>query len=97
MKALIRETFPEDPHTAIAIATCESGLKPHAYNPNNRNGSVDRGLMQLNSVHDHKLQAQGLDPWDPEDNIAFARQLYESEGWRPWVCFTKKMHLAYLR
>lgn len=87
----IRETFPEDPHTAVAVAACESGHNPDAYNDRNYNGTVDRGIFQLNSTHDTRLEALGLDPWDVEDNIQFARMLYEESGWLPWVCFTKGM------
>lgn len=84
--------FPEDPNTAIAIANCESGLKPTAYNPNNRNGSTDGGLWQINSIHDKTLEAMGLDKWNPEDATKFARHLYDNAGgWRDWVCYTHKM------
>ena len=91
MVSLIKETFPEDPHTALAIARCESGLNPEAYNPNNSNGSVDRGVFQLNSVHDERVESLGLDVWNVEDNIAFARMLYDESGFRPWVCYTHGM------
>lgn len=87
--SLIRETFPEDYTHAIAVATCESNLNPKAYNPRNPDGSVDRGLMQINSTHDKRMQSLGLDPWDPEDNVAFARMLYDESGWHPWVCNRK--------
>lgn len=82
---------------AIAVATCESGLKVSAYNPHNYDSSVDRGLFQLNSVHDQRLKALGLDPWNPEDNVKFARMLYEQNKWRDWVCHNRGMHLAYLQ
>lgn len=35
------------------------------------------------------MEELGLDIWNPEDNVAFARILYEEQGWKPWVCFTK--------
>lgn len=92
MKALIRKTFPEDAQRAMAVAECESGLKPTAYNPNNANGSTDGGLFQLNSTHDKRLKELGLDKWDAEDNATFARILYDESGWRPWVCAWR--HLA---
>lgn len=98
VKALIRQTFPEDAAKAIAIAHCESGLRPNAYNPDNNNGSTDGGLWQINSVHDSRLQELGLDKWDPEDATKFARMLYDERGgWQDWVCYTKRMHVAYLR
>jgi hypothetical protein len=85
----IKEAFPEDEITALKIAQCESGLNPNAHNNRNKNGSTDGGLYQINSVHDKRLNELGLDKYDIEDNIAFARRLYEENGWRPWVCSKK--------
>ena len=82
----IREVFHEEPNRAVAIAKCESNLNPNAVNTANRNGTTDSGLMQLNSVHDARLNALGLDKWDVDDNLTFARLLYEERGFRPWVC-----------
>lgn len=99
MKRLIRATFPEEPAKAVAIAYCESRLKPTAYNPSNRDGSTDGGLWQINSVHDERLKALGLDKYDPEDATKYARMLYEENGYtfRDWVCYTRNMHLAFMR
>jgi hypothetical protein len=89
VKRLIKEAFPEDPHTAVAIANCESGLKPNAFNPSNKNGTTDGGLFQLNSTHYPRMERLGLDPWNVHDNIEFARILYKESGWHPWVCARK--------
>ena len=83
--------FPEDSTTALAVAACESGFRADAYNDKNYNDTVDRGIFQINSTHDTRLKELGLDPWNAEDNIKFARMLYEESGWRPWVCYTKGM------
>lgn len=85
----IRATFPEDPDTAIAIAKCESGMNPKAFNGNNSNGSIDSGLMQINSVHGvskHMLM-------DVDVNLAVARVVYERAGnsFNPWVCYKKSI------
>lgn len=93
--ALIKETFPDDYHNALAIASCESGLNPDAYNGKNKDGTTDGGLFQINSSHDKRLKQLGLDKFDPEDNVAFAKILYDESGWRPWVCHTRG--LAYSR
>lgn len=82
--------FPEDPATAIAVAECESGLNPKAYNPKNKDGSTDGGLWQINTVHDQKLHSLGLDKFDPEDATKYARMLYDERGWLDWVCYTHK-------
>lgn len=94
VKALIRATFPEDPHTALMVANCESGLNPNAYNPHNNDGSTDGGLWQINSVHIKRMNELGLDRWNPEDATKYARMLYDEQGWNPWVCFWHPDHLA---
>lgn len=89
---MIIQTFPEDPHTALAIARCESGLNPTAFNDKNVTPTVDRGIFQINSVHDEALNRLGLDPWDVEDNVEFARYLYDQRGgWQDWVCYTHNL------
>lgn len=35
------------------------------------------------------METMGLDVWDVQDNVAFARVLYEESGWVPWVCYNK--------
>ena len=84
IEAKIRETFPEEPELAIAVARCESRLNPQAYNPH----SDDGGLYQINQVHLPELEKLGLDRFDLEDNLTFARMLYERNGWQDWVCYT---------
>lgn len=93
IESLIRAKFHEQPELAVAIAKCESGLNPDAYNDRNTNGSVDRGLLQLNSIHDPALARLGLDPWDVEDNLEFGRILYDNRGGRfdDWVCYTHNL------
>lgn len=81
----IKKVFPETPNTAVAIAKCESGLNPEATNTSNKNGTIDRGIMQINSIHD----TNGYDLYDVQDNLEFARKLYEESGWQPWVCYTR--------
>lgn len=82
----IKETFPENPERAVAIAECESGLDANAINTKNKNGSTDGGLMQINSTHDKQMEVLGLDKFNVDDNLKFARMLYEKNGFKPWVC-----------
>ena len=49
------EQYTTNPGFAQAVAEClalhESSLNPFAINTANNNGSIDRGLMQINSIH----------------------------------------------
>lgn len=77
----ILEVFKGEYKNAIKIASCESGLRPDAWNENT-NGSVDVGVFQINSVHG--IRAKWL--LNPEVNIRVAKQLFDEQGWNPWVC-----------
>ena len=70
---------PWDCKKALKIARCESGLNPLATNKN-KNGTVDRGILQINSIH-------GLrNSYDWKTNIDFAIQkLYTLRGWKDWA------------
>lgn len=91
MERLIIETFPEEPHLALRVARCESGLNPKALNTNNPNGTTDGGLWQINDVHNPTLERLGLDKYDPVDATKFARMLYEQNHFNDWVCYTHKL------
>jgi soluble lytic murein transglycosylase-like protein len=54
-----------------SIGRHESGLRATAVN-RNQNGTVDVGVMQINSVHFPELQSYGIAPnalWDPCTNV----------------------------
>ena len=84
IKEKIDEVFPDAP-VMREIARCESQFVADAENTTlNKDGSTDGGVFQLNSIHDAELERLGFDKWEPEDNIAFARILYERNGLRDW-------------
>jgi hypothetical protein len=74
----VREAFADAP-TMIAVARCESNFK-------NIKGrwSNDYGPFQINYVHLPRLRQLGLDRTNVDDNIAFARILFQEQGTRPW-------------
>lgn len=80
---MIEEKFPENPKLMVAIARAESGLNPYATNKN-KNGSVDTGIFQINSVHGHDQ----LELTKIEKNIEVARKVYEKQGLGAWVAYT---------
>ena len=87
---LIKATWPEDEARALAIAKCESNFNPKAKGP-----TSDGGVFQIHiPSHGKRLEELGLDIWDPEDNVKYARILYDEQGWKPWVCHTRGMAYA---
>lgn len=69
----------------VAIARCESNFRPDAKGP-----TQDGGVMQIHlPSHGARMKQLGLDVWDVEDNIAFARIIYDEQGIDAWVCHTQ--------
>jgi len=93
--AAIQETFGKDAEQAIRIASCESGIRSEAIG-HNSNGSRDYGIFQINSVHFGKIPVKDKVAYllNADNNIALAYQIYQRQGWNPWVC---KKVLAYLK
>jgi soluble lytic murein transglycosylase-like protein len=50
-----------NPHILRAILQVESGMRPHVVN-RNRNGSIDVGMAQINSIHFRELSQWGITP-----------------------------------
>ena len=78
IKEEIRRVFPEDSETMIKVAWCESRLIPTARNVNT-NGTQDRGLFQLNDIHEFEG-----DLFDVRNNLKHARTLYDRNGLSDW-------------
>jgi len=76
--------------TCVAIAMAESSLNPLAVNDKNSDGSIDRGLWQINSVHCQPkgpYNAQAL--FDPAYNAAAMAAIYRAKGnWSDWSTYT---------
>jgi len=89
---VIAETFGESYFKhAIKVAWCESRLNPAAVNGSNTNGTVDRGLFQLNDGG--TMQRLGVDKqeaFDARVSALAALVLFEDRGWQPWVCAHKQ-------
>lgn len=65
---------------AIAVASCESRLRPEATN------GIAYGLFQIHGIH----AARFPDFWsawtDPAANTSWAYDIWSEQGWRPWDC-----------
>lgn len=66
-----------------AVMWCESSYKKTAKN-HNKNGSVDGGISQINSVHDKELKELGLDKNKIEDSLDFMALLIKRNGMRDY-------------
>lgn len=76
----ILEVFPDAP-IMVVVAKCESGFYPQA---DRENRNVDVGLFQINQVHLDRLNDLGLDRRNLQDNLTYARMLYDEQGLGPW-------------
>lgn len=65
--------------TALAVASCESGLNPNAYNGHHV------GLFQLDPYF-HTWRSPTGEIWSAYGNVAAAYHLYLEQGWGPWDC-----------
>ena len=95
----IRDTFPEEPNTAVAVAFAESQLNPKAFNGESHRGCDGSiGVMQMACVH----QRSGEDLFDPAQNLKRARAVYDDSkartgnGWLPWGAYTDGRWKQYL-
>ncbi len=86
-EAKVREYFSDIP-VMIQVARCESGFRHMLEDGTVLKGRVDSrdtGVMQINSFYHGKESAKlGLDLLNLEDNMAYARYLYQKQGTAPW-------------
>lgn len=96
IEKFINDYFADIP-IMTKIAKCES-----RYRHFNKAGEVlrgeknvyDRGVMQINLLYHGKTAGElGLDLHNIDDNVAYARALYEKQGTKPWnsssACWSK--------
>ena len=82
--------------TALAVAKAESGMRCDAYNANT-NGSVDLSVFQLNTIHLAKGGEWTLaNMADCRKNVDLAYEVWQAQGWNPWVAYRNGSWLAKL-
>lgn len=62
----------------------------------NKNGTVDRGLMQINSIHADMVQDNLLSLYQPDVNMRVAHNLWQGKGWTPWATYDSGVYRQYL-
>lgn len=103
--AEVQETVEEYFHDIpimTRVAFCESSYRQHDKNGKVLRGKVDNrdvGVMQINEgYHLTRAKDLGLDIHSIEDNMRYARYLYNDQGLRPWKssapCWAKSPEIA---
>lgn len=81
----IRAAFPEAPEAMVEIARCESRLRQFKEDGTPLvSETSDVGLFQINQVHWEDARKLGIDIYSEEGNIAFARLLFDANGFGDW-------------
>lgn len=96
VERFIEDYFADIPIMA-RIAKCESRNRHLNSSGQVLRGEItplDRGVMQINlHYHEETAEKLGLDVHDIDDNVAYARYLYEKQGAKPWMsssaCWSK--------
>jgi hypothetical protein len=95
---IVREYFKDIP-VMIQVAKCESHFRHELSDGSILKGRVDpadTGVMQINKrYHESTAIKLGLNLENIEDNMAYARYLYETQGTKPWnasaPCWSKTL------
>jgi hypothetical protein len=80
--------------TALSIMMAESGGIPGRINDKNTNGSIDRGLWQINSIHSQYDPIRLLDP--NYNAKAMADLSSGGTNWKPWVAYNEGHNKKFL-
>ena len=84
--SLIKKYFPESEwDNAIAVMMGESGGNAGAHNGNAGTGDDSWGLFQINRYGELANTRPPVNQLlDPEFNVKYAAQMWQSQGWGPW-------------
>jgi hypothetical protein len=83
----------------LAIACAESTMNCKANNAGlNENGTVDKGLLQINSVHKDKFEPRGGDAclYDCSCNIDIGHQVWKEQGYTAWSVYKSGAYKEHL-
>lgn len=90
---IIRKYFPENTSIATAIAKAESGLNPEALGDTNTK-YPSAGIFQIRLLPNRGITKEQM--FQVEENVKYARKLYESSGWNPWSVWKNGSYEKYL-
>lgn len=77
----------------LAIMRAESGCNPNSDNTGlNHNGTVDVGLLQINSVYGFSKN----ELTNPRHNIAIAYQIWRKQSYKAWSAYNNRSYLKFI-
>lgn len=86
-----------DENIALAVMQAESGCNPYADNTGlNSDGTTDKGLMQINSIHVTSGLIGDQERFIPESNIRAAYAIYQGNSWNAWSSYNSGKHIKFL-
>ncbi len=80
----IASSYQVNPELAIAITDCEGQAYKRIGNNHNKNGTIDIGYFQVNSIHLQEAQGMGLNLYNDRENIIYGIWLMSIHGTRDW-------------
>jgi soluble lytic murein transglycosylase-like protein len=94
-RSLVAKYWPANQvDNALAVMRQESGGNPTQHNNNPATGDDSWGLYQINR-YGSLAKGRPLPDWlaTPENNIAYAADMYRAQGWEPWHNSATKLGL----
>lgn len=88
--------FGKDCTLALAVSQAENGTRQCDRYNQNTNGTRDWGIFQVNEVHLKKPGWSLSDLTDCKKNVDRAFEIYEAQGFSPWVAYKNKSYLKFL-
>lgn len=96
MEGQIRRVFGKDADMAIKISWAENGSRKCDRDNKglNKDGTYDIGVFMINAYY-HRHKATDSELRDCLKNILVAKQIFDRQGWSPWVVYANKSYLRY--
>lgn len=99
---LFKKYFPKEEEARImrAISLAESQGKQTAVNKANRNGSIDSGFFQVNTIHKRKgeTKEQFIKRMHLlEENFKEARRVLDKQGFQAWSTYNDGKYLTFIK
>lgn len=88
--------FGKDCKLALAVSQAENGTRQCDRFGVNTNKTIDAGIFQINSTH-LKKGWKLADLLDCHKNVDYAKQIFDAQGFRPWVAYTNGSYKKFLK